>query len=140
LGYYGITALASPILFRKVLTKSWKHFVLAGVLPVLSALSLLYVFVRSATDYWNPANSYTPAWFAFGDFQGVGPALVIGIGSLLLGIPLMFWWRAVHPAFFRRKAEAARTIDELLPDPDRIVDDGELAPPSSPAPAELSRR
>ena len=30
--YYGITALASPILFRKVLTKSWKHFVLAGVL------------------------------------------------------------------------------------------------------------
>ena len=34
--YYGITALASPILFRKVLTKSWKHFLLAGVVPVLS--------------------------------------------------------------------------------------------------------
>ena len=138
--YYGITALASPILFRKVLTKSWKHFVLAGVLPVLSALSLLYVFVRSATDYWNPVNSYTPAWFAFGDFQGVGPALVIGIGSLLLGIPLMLWRKAVSPEFFRRKAETATSIDGLLPDPDRIADEVELEPHPAPAVRELSKR
>lgn len=121
--YYGITALASPILFRKVLTRSWKHFVLAGVLPLLSALSLLYVFVRSAIDYWNPANSYTPAWFSFGDFAGVGPALVIGIGSLLIGIPLMLWRKHASPAFFRRSAESAGSIDGLLPDPDRIADE-----------------
>jgi len=123
-----------------VLTKSWKHFVLAGVLPVLSALSLLYVFVRSATDYWNPVNSYTPAWFAFGDFQGVGPALVIGIGSLLLGIPLMLWRKAVSPEFFRRKAETATSIDGLLPDPDRIADEVELEPHPAPAVRELSKR
>ena len=122
-----------------MLTKSWKHFVLAGVLPVLSALSLLYVFVRSAIDYWNPANSYTPAWFAFGDFQGVGPALVIGIGSLLIGIPLMLWWRAVNPSFFRRKAEVADSIDGLLADPDRITDEAELAPGPAPEVREPSR-
>jgi len=119
--------------------KSWKHFVFAGVLPVLSALTLMYVFVRSLADYWNPANSYTPAWFAFGDFQGVGPALVIGIGSLLLGIPLMFWWKAVSPSFFHRKAEAAGTIDGLPPDPDRITDTDELTPPPVPAAREPSR-
>jgi amino acid transporter len=136
--YYGITALASPILFRRVLTKSWKHFLLAGVAPVLSAAALLYVFVRSAVDYWDPANSYTSAWFAFGDFPGVGPALVIGIGMLLLGIPLMFWWKAVRPEFFRRRhAEVAGSIDGLLPDPDRVTDEqldlGEFETPLEPA-------
>jgi amino acid transporter len=141
--YYGMTALASPILFRKVLTKSWKHFVLAGVVPVLAATSLLYVFVRSAIDLWKPENSYTPAWFTFGSFEGVGPALVIGIGSLLLGIPLMLWWRVKSPSFFRRRAEAATSIDGLLPDEFRVTEEtvevpvlGE--PPVQPKPKELT--
>jgi amino acid transporter len=122
--YYGITALASPILFRRVLTKSWKHFLLAGVVPMIAAMVLFWVFVRSAIDLWNPKNSYTPAWFAFGDFQGVGPALVIGIGMLLVGVPLMFLFQAGHPTFFRRKPEVATSIDGLLPDPDRVTDEG----------------
>ncbi len=141
--YYGITALASPILFRKVLTKSWKHFLLAGVAPVLAALTLLYVFVRSAIDYWDPVNSYTPAWFAFGEFRGVGPALVIGIGSLLIGIPLMFWWKLVRPEFFHRKAEVARSIDEELPDPDRVLEEATSLEPLSVVPPkvrELTKR
>lgn len=136
--YYAITALAAPILFRRVLTKSWKHFLFAGVAPVLSALALLYVFVRSAIDYWNPANSYTPAWFAFGNFQGVGPALVIGIGMLVLGVPLMFWWKAVRPEFFRRRhPEVADSIDQPLPDPERVTEAelelGSYAAPSVPS-------
>ena len=55
---------------------------------------------RSTTG--TPTNSYTPAWFAFGGFKGVGPALVIGIGMLLLGVPLMFWWHRKNPTFFTR--------------------------------------
>ena len=121
--YYGITALASPILFRRVLTKSWKHFLLVGVAPVLAALTLLWVFVRSAIDYWDPENSYTPAWFAFGglprrrggvrdrdrDAADRGPAdALVEAGS---------------PEFFRRKAEVAGSIDEELPDPDRVLEE-----------------
>ena len=109
--YYGITALAAPVYFRKFLFKSTKNFLLMGVAPVIGALTLGWVFVKSAIDYWNPVNSYSPPWFAFGSFKGVGAAFVIGIGMLLLGVPLMFWWRSVHPEFFRQKPEVAETLE-----------------------------
>jgi amino acid transporter len=108
--YYGITALAAPVYFRKFLFKSWKNALLMGVAPLLGAATLGWVFVRSAVDYWNPVNSYSPPWFAFGSFHGVGAAFVIGIGMLLLGIPLMllWWWR--HPGYFRQGLEVAETL------------------------------
>jgi amino acid transporter len=138
--YYGITALAAPILFRKHLFKSLKNFLLIGVVPVLAAITLGWVFVRSAIDYWNPVNSYTPAWFAFGDFKGIGPALVIGIGMLLIGIPLMFWWRWKNPAFFKgNKPMVAGSTTELLPVELRVTEEaveaGELAAPATPKPS-----
>ena len=136
--YLGITALAAPILFRKVLFKSPKNFLYAGVAPLLGGLALGWVFVKSLFDYWNPENSYTPPWFAFGDFRGVGAALVIGVGMLLVGIPLMFWWKRVSPEFFRRKAEAVETVDGLLSDELRVTDEaldlGEFVAPAAPKP------
>jgi amino acid transporter len=121
--YYGITALAAPVLFRKHLFKSLKNFLLVGVAPVLGALSLGYVFVRSAIDYWKPENSYTPPWFKIGGFQGIGPALVIGVGMLLLGIPLMLWARKAYPDYFRRKPQAADSLTDLLPDEFRVTEE-----------------
>jgi amino acid transporter len=109
--YYGITALAAPIYFRRFLFTGPKNFLLMGLAPLLGAATLGWVFVRSAIDYWNPVNSYSPPWFAFGSFEGVGAAFVIGIGMLLLGIPLMLWWRWRNPAYFRQKLEAADTLD-----------------------------
>ena len=88
-----------------------KNFVLVGVVPVLGALTLGWVFVRSAIDYWSPDNSYTPAWFAFGGFKGVGPALVIGIGMLLLGVPLMFAVAPQEPRVLRHEARGGRVDD-----------------------------
>jgi amino acid transporter len=136
--YYGITALAAPILFRRHLFKSAKNFLLVGLVPLLGAITLGWVFVRSAIDYWNPVNSYTPPWFAFGDFKGVGPALVIGIGMLLIGVPLMFWWRRKNPAFFRTKPMAAPSMTELLPDEFRVTEEaaelGELPTPAGTKP------
>ena len=120
--YYGITAIASPILFRRHLFKSFKNFVLVGLVPLLGAAVLAWVFVKSAIDYWNPANSYTPAWFAFGDFEGVGPALVIGLGMLLIGIPLWLWARHAYKPFFARRAEAAVSLTDLLPDELRVTE------------------
>jgi len=122
--YYGITALAAPILFRKHLFTSVKNFVLIGLVPLFAAITLGWVFVRSAFDYWNPVNSYTAAWFSFGSFKGVGPAFVIGIGMLVIGIPLMFWWRAVNPAFFKgNKPMVAGSTTELLPVELRITEE-----------------
>jgi amino acid transporter len=123
--YYGLTALAAPILFRKHLFTSFKNFVLVGLVPLLGFATLAWVFVRSAIDnfFWSSDTAYTPAWFAFGDFRGLGAPFVIGIGMLLLGIPFMLWWRAIRPAFFRTKAEAAPTLDELLPDRYRVTEE-----------------
>ena len=135
--YYAITAVAAPILFRRHLFKSAKNFLLIGVVPLLGAITLGWVFIRSAIDYWKPVNSYTPPWVSFGTFKGVGPALVIGIGMLLLGIPLMFAWRRRNPAFFQKKTEVAESLTELMPDELRVTEEaletGELAAPATAA-------
>jgi amino acid transporter len=134
--YYGITAISAPILFRKHLFKSVKNFVFVGLLPVLGFASLAWVFVKSLFDYWNPENSYTEPWFAIGDFEGVGPALVIGVGMLLLGIPLWLWARHAYPAFFARKAEAAESLTDLLPDELRVTEETAEVPTLETAPYE----
>ncbi len=123
--YYGITALAAPVLFRKQLFKSFKNFLLVGVVPLIGAVTLGWVFVKSAIDlfYWSPDTAYTPAWFKFGGFRGLGAPFVIGVGMLIIGIPLMFWWKRVNPAFFRNEAEVAESMDEELPDEFRVTEE-----------------
>jgi amino acid transporter len=121
--YYGLTALASPILFRRVLGKSLRSFVFVGLVPLIGAGVLFWVLVKSAFDLFDPVGSYTPAWFAFGDFSGVGAAFVIGVGSLLLGIPLWLWARKAYPTFFARKPEAVESLTDLLPDELRVTEE-----------------
>jgi amino acid transporter len=129
--YYGITAIAAPILFRRKLLGSLKTFLLVGVVPVLGFATLAWVFVKSAIDMWNPANSYTPAWFAFGDFRGVGAAFVIGVGMLVIGIPLLIWARFVYRDFFSRGPEAAASLTNLLPDEFRVTEESVVSLPET---------
>ena len=110
--YYAVTAYACPVYFRRFVFKSWKNFLLMGVAPVLGGVTLTWVFVKSAFDYWNPVNAYSTPWFAFGGFDGVGAPFIIGIGMLVVGIPLMMWQRRAMPEFFRRKLEVADTLEE----------------------------
>jgi amino acid transporter len=129
--YYGLTALAAPILFRRQLLRSPRTFVLVGVVPLLGFATLAWVFVKSAIDMWDPANSYTPAWFAFGNSKGVGAAFVIGIGMLVLGIPLVIWARFVYRDFFGRKPEAAESLTDLLPDEFRVTEEPVVSLPET---------
>jgi hypothetical protein len=67
------------------------------------------------------------AWFTFIHFnftvagwnvyvhRGLGPPVVLGIGLLLVGIPLMFIWRHRHRDFFDRSREVADSLDALAP-------------------------
>jgi amino acid transporter len=123
--YYGITALAAPVLFRRQLFTSFKNFLLVGVAPLLGFGVLAWVFVKSAIDmfFWSADTAYTPAWFAFGDFRGFGAPFVIGVGMLVAGIPLWLWARKAYPAFFSRKPEAAASLTDLLPDEFRVGED-----------------
>jgi amino acid transporter len=101
--YYGITGFACAIYYRHELFKSAKNFFFVGVAPVLGGVILTWVLIKSVIDLSKPANSESgDSWL------GVGPPLVIGVGLMLFGIALMFWWYAAgHRDFFGRKAEVA---------------------------------
>ena len=100
--YYSMTGFACVVYFRRELTKSMRHFVLVGVVPLVGAIVMTYILVKSIIDLSKPANSESGAsWF------GLGPPLVIAIGFMILGVLLMVWRWYNHREFFQRKLEVA---------------------------------
>ncbi|MDX6668888.1 MAG: hypothetical protein QOK04_2268 [Solirubrobacteraceae bacterium] len=99
--YYGLTGFACAIYYRRELFKSAKNFFLVGVAPVVGGLMLFGVFVKALIDYSKPGNTTSGGVF------GIGAPVVIGIGSLLLGVILMLLAWRVYPRFFGRRTEAA---------------------------------
>jgi amino acid transporter len=94
--------------------KSMKNLVLVGVASTIGGLVLSWAFFKSAIDLSDPANSESgDSWF------GLGPPFVIGIGSLLVGLVLMFIWERAHPEFFKRKWKTAvpGSLDPAAPTP-----------------------
>jgi amino acid transporter len=99
--YYGFTGLACGWYFRRELFKSLRGFVLAGLMPVLGGAMMAFIFVKAWIVESNPDYNYSAPWF------GIQVPIVIGIGSLLLGVPLMLLaWAKLRP-YFRRKTEVA---------------------------------
>jgi amino acid transporter len=102
--YYGQTGFACIIYFRRYLFASLKNFFFVGVLPLIGGVSLAYVFVRSLMDMSHPTYEDPPkSWF------GVSPVMVLGLGALLLGIPIMLWWNSRDHAYFRVKPDPIET-------------------------------
>jgi len=96
--YYGQTGIACAWYYRRYVFKSVKNFVFVGLLPLVGGLILAFIFVWGIKDF--AAASYEDAsWF------GIGPVVWLGLGTLLAGIPLMYWWNANDHAFFRTKAD-----------------------------------
>ena len=100
--YLGITGVACVIYFRKALFNDLRTFLLAGLGPALGAIMMGYIFVRSAIDQFDPANSDSGK-----AMLGMGAPFTITLLGLLLGLILMgLQWRS-KPDFFRRKRESA---------------------------------
>jgi amino acid transporter len=99
--YYGLTGFACVIYYRRHLLDSVRNFVLIGILPLAGGLMLLAILVKSCVDLSKPENSESgESWL------GVGPPLLIGAASLVLGVLLMLWWYFTgHREFFRRSPE-----------------------------------
>jgi hypothetical protein len=75
--------------------------VLAGLVPVIGGVMMGFIFVKAWIVESNPDYNYSQA------VLGIQMPILIGIGSLLLGIPLMFLcWVKLRP-YFRRKTEVA---------------------------------
>jgi amino acid transporter len=100
--YYGFTGLACAWYFRRELFKSVRGFLLAGLLPVLGGVAMGFVFVKSfiVVQYTQGYNYSHPLF-------GIQIPIVIGIGALLLGLPLMLIAAAWLRPYFRRKTEVA---------------------------------
>jgi amino acid transporter len=99
--YYGFTGLACGWYYRRELFKSARGFVLAGVVPVLGGVAMAFIFVKAWIAESNSSYNYSAPVF------GIQMPILIGIGSLLLGIPLMLLTAAKLRPFFRRKTEVA---------------------------------
>jgi amino acid transporter len=98
--YYGITGFACTIYYRHELTKSVRNFFYIGVLPTVGGIILAALFVKSCFVLGNPN-------YGDGTIFGIGGPLVIGLGALLLGVPLMLLCRWRMPEFFQRRPEVA---------------------------------
>ncbi|MET8850042.1 APC family permease [Amycolatopsis sp. NPDC004625] len=83
---YTMTALACVWVFRRTLFASVRNFVLRGLLPFTGGLFFLAVLVFALIEYARPDAGETTVF-------GIGGVAVIGVVSIVLGVPLMF---AVH--------------------------------------------
>jgi amino acid transporter len=104
--YYALSGIACVIYHRRELTKSVQNLLFIGVAPLVGALLLGFLFVRSVIHLADPEASYSG-----GSVLGLGVPLVIGAAFLLLGAVLLVLWRlAGHEQFFsRRPFEAVPT-------------------------------
>ena len=96
--YYALTGYACVIYYRKSLFKSVKNFFFVGVAPLVGAGILTWVLFKAGSDLYKDTESY-------GELFGIGLAFVVGIGLLVLGIPIMLLWWMRAPQFFRRKRD-----------------------------------
>jgi amino acid transporter len=110
--YYALTGIACAVYHRRRLTHSVSAFFLIGVGPLIGSALLIWLLGLSIRDLSDPANSYTEqAWL------GVGPPLVIGIGIFLVGLVVMFVWRAKDARFWQERPGIAGDrihVDEEL--------------------------
>lgn len=101
--YYGITAYSCVWYFRRTMFSSARNLFFRGIFPLLGALAMTWAFVQSAKDMIAPDYAYT----AFGPVGGV---FVLGVGMLVLGIPLMLACFAFGTKrFFRGETLTAET-------------------------------
>lgn len=95
--YYGFTGLAAIVYFRHDLFARGRNLVLAGLLPLAGFGLMAAVFVKAFRDYSQPGFNYSSP------VLGIQLPIAIGIGSLLLSLPLMVLAMVVLPRFFARR-------------------------------------
>jgi amino acid transporter len=106
--YYGLTGFACVWFYRKTMWRSPRDVLMQGVLPFLGGVLLLAALVWSSKSYLDPDYGYTSV-------GGIGGVFLLGVGSLLLGLVLMFAWQAASPAYFRGETLPRRDSTDLVP-------------------------
>jgi len=71
------------------------------VLPLLGGLTLWTFFGYACHIFWDPSYGSTHWDMPFAPHWSIGGVFLTGIGALVIGIPLMYVYRFVRPAYFR---------------------------------------
>lgn len=93
--YYTIAALSCALYFHRTAFNHWHTALSQVILPTIAAAILIAVSILQA---WNMMD---PAYGSSGSIAGVGAVFLIGVVTLLIGIPLMVLWNMHEPKFFR---------------------------------------
>jgi amino acid transporter len=112
--YYGLTGLTCFWFYRRSLSHSTRDLFVRGILPLVGWAIMWSIGGYSLVQDWNPANGYT-SWDVPGVHWHIGGTFLLAAGSLVLGVVLMFIYRAVAPAFFRGQVLNAATAT-LVPE------------------------
>jgi amino acid transporter len=131
--YYGLTGFACAWYYRSTLTKNARDLWMQGIFPVLGGLILFFALIWSLHDDWlsssaDGAASYTVWQMPFAPHWHIGGVFLLGIGTFLVGVVLMFIWQAVSPSFFRGET-LNRDTATLVPEDAPL---GTVAPTASP--------
>ena len=112
--YYGLTGLACVVYYRRRLRAGLRQLIGFGVLPLAGALMLAGIFVKAFTHYSQHEIGGALVNYA-APVGGIEVPIVIGVGSLLLGLALALALGTVRtpltPYFARRREAAAATPD-----------------------------
>ena len=99
--YYGITGFACAWLFRRTLTSSPRNFLMRGLFPALGGTILFVAVGYTVVRSWSADEGLTSWTLPFSPHWQIGGIFLLGVGSMLLGLPLALAMRRHNPAFFR---------------------------------------
>jgi amino acid transporter len=105
--YYGLTGFACVWFYRKTLGRRPRDLIMQGVIPGFGGVLLVAFFLYACKTYADPDYGYT----SIGHLGGV---FLIGVGSLLLGLVLMYVWQWMEPAYFRGETLPKRDSADLV--------------------------
>ncbi|MBB2976629.1 amino acid transporter [Microbacterium endophyticum] len=105
--YYGITAFACVWYFRKQWFDSARNVFFTFLFPLVGGAILAVLFVTTLVDSMNPDYGSGSSIF------GLGLVFVLGVTVIGIGIIIMIWQAAKHPAFFKGETLAVDAPDTL---------------------------
>jgi amino acid transporter len=111
--YYGITGVACVVYYRRRLRERASALLGLGLIPGLGALLLGGIFIKALTHYSQHAIAGQPVNYA-PPLAGIEVPIVIGIGSLLLGVLIMLLIAPAFRPYFRRRPEALDAVEEEM--------------------------
>ncbi|MBF6237032.1 APC family permease [Nocardia otitidiscaviarum] len=121
--YYGLTGVSCAWLYRHEFASDRRALVMKGVLPALGGGMLLFAAGWTAVTSWQ-ADYGDSAWtLPFPPHWQIGGVFLLGVGTLLLGVPLYLLLARSMPEFFQGAVLARR-----LPAPSERIVESEVTP------------